>query len=297
MRTQSNTNIRLSSFSRGLMSLAVSISLGACAAPMDEEEASTEGEAATKSEAVKNGVITPNGVPTGGTVRVEFWDYDEQKWRICSGQIVGPRALVTAAHCPNEAGFPGTSGTWPVQVFRQLSGQEPVNLLGGWVYATLAVHADYVNSYDFTNDVAVVKIGSNWPGVTASQAALISKGTQNLFNAWVVGYGNYNTGYNDYDGRLRGKEEYIYYEGVDPKMYNNWAAGNEPWLCIGDSGGPLLSTYLGAPLMYGVASYIEYVTGYCGQRGFWSSTAENWSWISQKVGNCQDRNPVIDCWN
>lgn len=41
------------------MSLAVSLSLGACAAPIEEEWAQTEDEIATKAEAVKHGVITP----------------------------------------------------------------------------------------------------------------------------------------------------------------------------------------------------------------------------------------------
>lgn len=295
---QSNTKIRSSIISCTLVSLAAFISLGACAVPIEQEEAWTDAEPTTKTQEVKNGIVTPNGIPTGGTVRLEVWDYNQQKWRICSGQIVAPRALVTAAHCLTVPGFPGTSGTWPVQVFRQLSGQQPVNLTNGWVYGNVQVHPDFVQVFpDYTNDVAVVKIGNNWPGVSANQAALIAKGTQHQFNAWVVGYGMYDTEDEDYDGQLRGKEEYFYYGNVEPKNYNNWAAGDEPWLCSGDSGGPLLSTYGGAPLMYGVASHIDFEVGWCGQRGIWASTAENWSWLKDKVGNCQDRPPIIDCWN
>lgn len=274
-----------------------SLATSSCIATTEGDEAIEKADVGTQEQEVKNGYVMANGAPIEGAVRVEFWSYDEQKWRICSGQIVARRALVTAGHCPEVAGFPGASGTWPTQVFRQTDQNPPQNMLGGWVYATVEVHPDYVNNYDLSNDVAVVKVATNWPGVVSQDAAVIAKGSQHQFDAWVVGYGNYDTGTNDYDGQLRAKQEYMYYDTSNPKSYQNWANGSEPWLCTGDSGGPLLTQFLGGPMMWGVASGIEEVTGSCGRKGYWAPTTENWSWISQKVGGCQDKWSYIDCWN
>ena len=178
----------------------------------------------------------------------------------CSGTLLSPTIMVTAAHCTSEDGVKNLR-TWvkfaPVISFAdRLPGQPIQEYLDdpshGWIPAAdVIAHPNYHGTYPNTYDVGVVKLSV--PVSAAMYGALptlgfletVRGGKDNLFA--VVGYGmqGYVKPFNSdkwerYKGNVRLVELKSTFNGADMSAkFSNNPGKTSGGSCYGDSGGPV----------------------------------------------------------
>lgn len=123
----------------------------------------------------------------------------------CSGTLVAPSVVITAAHCHNSASFV-TAGDLGVSVWDRI------------------VHPDYVGGWQ--NDIEILILEHELPGPYATI------GAPRVGSAVVSGYGVDENGNGD---ELRIGETYI--DTVTQTMALTDGSGSDS--CYGDSGGPI----------------------------------------------------------
>jgi Trypsin len=276
----------------GALWSAVSLTVGLSACEMPPESQDDDGPATTQSFELKNGTLPDDSYKWRGVVRVDVYWPDFSGWSKCSGTITSRTTLVTAAHCVTQPlGASSTSGYVWVIVKRETS---------PGVYQTLLpatrVFTKYNPAYDgwAPHDVAVITSPVQWAYITQSDAIAIAKGAPSGATMWALGYGYYDNGYIDGQGRA-GQVTPIY----GGQEYTFSASGTQPWICSGDSGGPLKMTN-GAWYIYGIASL---TTGnapgaQCGPVGHWAPTADNFAWLNYAIGydKCVETTLGLLCW-
>src|SRR3954447_4950586 len=77
--------------------VALAMALSACGGPMPGD--AEDDAVASEEAAIKNGVLYNGSSNWHGTVKLEIFVPPLQAWSTCSGQVVGARAILTAAHC------------------------------------------------------------------------------------------------------------------------------------------------------------------------------------------------------
>lgn len=277
-----------------LTAASLAVALGACAPPEPEEAGD---QVAVEDSALKNGTVLANGAPWKGVVRVEIWSQSERKWHVCTGQVTSAQTVLTAAHCAWSSGNTSYHSNLYVRITRQTS----AGLYGEWLHPESYILADVQVNPSYTTDVAkydlsVMRGPNPWAATTPSHAAGLMKSNPNL-TLWAFGYGNWGNSTNpdEYDQQGRAGQAKVTYNSTY-KDYRNNASSSDPQLCIGDSGGPLKSTFLDGSLSYGVASQLIEYSGACGTKGEWATTSNNWTWLKNTIGNCTDKVSYISCW-
>ena len=152
------------------------------------------------AQAVTFGAPDNNGHPWVGTL---FFQAGDNNFYSCTGTLLSPTVMVTAAHCTIEGGVKNLY-TWakftPSISFADRNGQDIFAYLDdtahGWIKATMVVpHPLYAGLYPNTYDVGIVILSQ--PVVVSQYGQLptlhfldtVGKGNtgDNLFT--VVGYG------------------------------------------------------------------------------------------------------------
>ncbi len=205
----------------------------------------------------------------------------------CSGTLISPTVVLTAAHCMENfsGGFIGnTAGTFEVN---------------GQVYqsAQIHVHPNYnpgALGTDAANDIAIMVLDRPVTGVTPYE---IFRGTPEVGQTLtLVGFGGGGTGNSGHTGDFGTKREGTTpIDGVSSTIISwNFDNNSESNTAPGDSGGPAFVQVNGQYYVAGVTSGGDQANAGIGDHSFDTRVDAYQSWIDSIVGNTPDPDPDPD---
>jgi len=269
------------------MGVGFALSLAACGGPATS--ADEEGDVSTQSSEIKKGLVAASG----GSVKVMVWVPSPwNAWSPCSGVVSSRKSVITAAHCVVLPLGNYSSGYAWVQILRENKAKTFDELM-----PVTSVFVKYNPAYNGTpkNDVAVIQAPAPLSYVVQADAAPIGKGSPSGVPMWAFGYGYYDTGLTDGQGRIG--QVTPTFSGTD-YVFN--ATTTSPWMCSGDSGGGLKQAVGSAtPVLYGIMSQtFGSVLGECKPQAHWASTTLNWPWLEYAINyvNCTESSTTVTCW-
>ena len=161
---------------------------------------------------------------------------------LCTGTLVEPDVVVTAAHCVD--GSPGADMDTVLYGSQDLASASAVGII------STAVHPQW-DSTTLEHDSAVLQLAAPLTGVTPIRLALDAEvtGLGTPVPVRFAGYGDTET---LNDGDLYAATSTV----THPSTVTRWARESPPLTCFGDSGGPLVATLEGGePVLIGAASF------------------------------------------
>ena len=192
-----------------------------------------------------------NGSPTSAYPAVGFLTYGGGAF--CTGTVIAPRTVVTAAHCVEDSpggGFYfafGASDRSPSRSIRVRSAQ---------------VHPMW-DSYRLLNDIALLELEED-AGVTPVPVLFERPATS--WTVKLVGYGVSN-GYAQSGGGTKREVDVTIYSLEDTTWSYRTMGGRSA--CNGDSGGPALYSMGGELVLMGITSWGDQ---YCVENGYYTRT-------------------------
>lgn len=296
MLVSSIQNVILHGVQRATAAALCVISVGALGA-CSGSEFDDEGNLQTVSQELKNAPVLPQGAPLDGVVLIRMnapvEPANEDRVKHCTGQIISPNTVLTAAHCLRDSGFTGDAGQWKVTIWKYVGVNNWQSISGGWIDADVHLHPG--SSTMLSRDVALIRHPSGWSNVTAEDSAVIMRHKSSVLTAWVAGFGLYASSPTAMDYQLRAGEVSLTTNNANSQYFYT-ASGSMPQICSGDSGGPLKKSLMGWGLVYGVVSGTQGGDEYCGTIGFFPTTYYNWKWIRDTMGSCATEMVWLNCW-
>ena len=224
------------------------------------------------------GTVLAPGAPWGGAVKLTLLYPGTSTYFVCSGQVISPHEILTAAHCVVAALNGAASGTIMFGATRQASATTWVSIGSGTATATFNPFNDTTAQYD----IGLISWGSQWNNTSNADMAPIAT-TAPSQSMWVLGYG-------PPDFQARGGTVSAVFGG---SSYSSTAA--VPQVCNGDSGGPLKGLF--ANEVYGVTSQTGNLS--CTGGSVFAATARNWTWVRNVMTawgrHCVVSNKMLYC--
>jgi V8-like Glu-specific endopeptidase len=186
----------------------------------------------------------------------------------CSGTLVAPDVVVTAAHCLDSGRHPRKFTTMAPEELLVFVGDNPVDWANGGGAADDELHAVSETlihpSYDknaITNDIALVRLSSasahtTVPNLPASLG--FTAADEGVLTLNFAGFGEDENG--NYDQKLQIDGVLDHIQSASQIYY----VQNDGGPCFGDSGGPAFVKRDGVAYLSGVTSYGD---SYCAQYG------------------------------
>jgi V8-like Glu-specific endopeptidase len=221
----------------GVFSIAVAV---ACAGCVRVEPIATQAQPII-------GGTTDTGDPGVVLIRAS----DNQGYSLCTGEIVSPHVVMTAAHCTDPAEV-GSGVTFEVFIGSDMNGAEGQDP-SKWLAVQATDYNQSFNSNNVTqgNDVGVVVLKSATTitplamNTTAMSQSLVGQTIR------IVGFGNNNGTQGTGAGTKRQTTTPL--SSFDSQFVNFGTSTHDT--CQGDSGGPAFMTIGGVEVIVGVTSF------------------------------------------
>lgn len=222
--------------SRGLLLIALGC-LTACASSSGEDSVEEE------SAAIVGGTADPADVSIVAVLTLEESETGEALTRTCTGTTIGPRTVLTAAHCVSPKVVAAQAKTvimWAPDVRRNLSPEVMTRA------ARVHCHPDYEGLDDRAHDVCLVETEGTLPGRPIELATNEPTETE----VRVVGYGDTSHLPGSTSGERREARMPMVVEGSQLVVGSLFSSK----ICQGDSGGPVLARRGDREVLVGVVT-------------------------------------------
>lgn len=266
-----------------------------CACGTPAEAYPDDSPISVESAELKNGTLVDGGSQWRGVVRLQIL-WPNNFWMDCTGQIGSRATVITAAHCVQGALGNASSGDVTMLITRENSSGVVETIMPQ--STTFTKYHSFFDGRTAFHDVAVITAPAPFSNIVQSDALPIAKTAPSGQSMWALGYGYADVGSAAIDGHGRAGKVTPTYSSVNHD-YSFTPGAGQPWMCGGDSGGPL-KMLSGTWRLFGVASWYSVVNaGYkCGNPIHWASTLDNYAWLQAAIGydKCTETSTAIFCW-
>ncbi len=172
--------------------------------------------------------------------------HDAKGFSVCTGTIIAPDIVLTAAHCVynTTAGIDVRNTPDKIEI---MSGPKMLNTVS--VAEKAVVHENWIGKNDgsnFSSDIAVLKLATS---TTIIPHKITSNPPQSFVEGAVVGYGVTKEDLMDDMVKREGRSKILQIDN------NIIMLGNPNGTCVGDSGGPFFIEENGEFVVYGITSF------------------------------------------